>query len=89
MQVRTTPKLPKSLELKNQPSAITLEISPKSSPGYLVAGIAIGAVSGFIAGSIVTLLIGEKSLLLVQHLWNRLTSGRQDGERVRFELLLQ
>lgn len=91
MQLRTTtaPKLPKSFELKNQPSAITLEIAPKSSPGYLIAGIAIGAVSGFIAGSIVTLLIGEKSLLLVQHLWSRLTSGRQDGERVHFELLLQ
>lgn len=79
----------KSFELKNQPAAITLELSPKSSPGYLVAGIAIGAVSGFVVGAILTLLIGEKSLLLVQHLWNRLTSGRQDGERVRFELLLQ
>ncbi|HKP52288.1 MAG TPA: hypothetical protein VJ183_06515 [Chloroflexia bacterium] len=86
MQLKTTKE---SLGVKNQPSAITLEIAPKSSPGYLVAGIAIGAVSGFIAGSILTLLIGEKSLLLVQHLWNRITSGHQDGERVHFELLLQ
>ena len=86
MQVKTEQK---SLEVKNQPSAITLEIAPKSSPGYLIAGIAIGAVSGFIVGSILTLLIGEKSLLLVQHLWNRITSGHQDGERVHFELLLQ
>jgi len=86
MQVKTAQK---SFEVKNQPSAITLEIAPKSSPGYLVAGIAIGAVSGFIVGSILTLLIGEKSLLLVQHLWNRITSGHQDGERVHFELLLQ
>lgn len=79
----------KAFDIKNQPSAITLEIAPKSSPGYLIAGIAIGAVSGFIVGSIVTLLIGEKSLLLVQHMWNRLTSSQQDGERVHFELLLQ
>jgi hypothetical protein len=86
MQLRPSNK---ALELKNRPSAITLEIAPKSSPGYLVAGIAIGAVSGFVVGSIVTLLIGEKSLLLVQHLWNRVTSGQQDGERVHFELLLQ
>jgi hypothetical protein len=86
MQLRPSNK---PFELKNQPSAITLEIAPKSSPGYLVAGIAIGAVSGFVVGSIVTLLIGEKSLLLVQHLWNRVTSGQQDGERVHFELLLQ
>ena len=89
MQVKTAPKSPGSIEVKNQPSAITLEIAPKSSPGYLVAGIAIGAVSGFIAGAVLTLLIGEKSLVLVQHLWNRITSGHQDGDRVHFELLLQ
>ena len=86
MQVKT---IQKSVELKNQPSAITLAIAPRSSPGYLVAGIAIGAVSGFIVGSVLTLLIGEKSLLLVQHVWNRMTSGQEDGERVHFELLLQ
>ena len=72
-----------------QGPSISLSISPKSSPGYLLAGIAIGAVAGFAVGSVVTLLIGEKSLLLLQHLWNRLTSSRQDGDRVHFELLLQ
>jgi hypothetical protein len=54
-----------------------------------VAGIAIGAVCGFVAGSVLTLLVGEKSLVLIQHLWNRLTGGDKDGERVHFELLLQ
>ena len=86
MQVKTATR---SLQLKNQPQTVTLAIAPKSSPGYLVAGIAIGAVSGFIAGAVLTLLVGEKSLLLVQHLWNRVTNGHSDGERVHFELLLQ
>jgi tetrahydromethanopterin S-methyltransferase subunit B len=78
----------RTLEIGDDPR-VSLAIQPKSSGGYVVAGIAIGAVCGFVVGSVLTLLVGEKSLLLVQHLWNRLTGGDKDGERVHFELLLQ
>ena len=49
----------------------------------------IGGAVGFLAGSLATLLVGEKSLLLAQHLWNRLTGVNENGEQVHFELLLQ
>ena len=78
----------RTLEIGSDPR-VSLAIQPKSSAGYVVAGLAIGAVCGFVAGSVLTLLVGEKSLLLVQDLWNRLTGGDKDGERVHFELLLQ
>ena len=78
----------RTLEIGSDPR-VSLAIQPKSSGGYVVAGIAIGAVCGFVAGSVLTLLVGEKSLVLIQHLWNRLTGGDKDGERVHFELLLQ
>lgn len=74
---------------QDRPS-VSLAISPRSSAGHLVAGLAIGALLGFVAGSVLTLLVGDKSLLLVQHLWNRLTNAtNSEGERVHFELLLQ
>lgn len=71
--------------------AIHLALAPRSSSGHLLAGIAIGAGFGFIAGTVLTLLIGEKSLLLAQHIWNHMTnaSASTDGERVHFEWLLQ
>ncbi len=76
-----------------QRPAIQLSVSPKSSSGHLVLGIAIGVALGFIAGTVATALIGEKSLLLAQQMWNQLTrasaSATSDGERVHFEWLLQ
>ena len=77
------------MEIGSDPPKVSVAIQPKSSAGYVVAGVAIGVVCGFVAGSVLTLLVGEKSLLLIQHLWNRLTGGDRDGERVHFELLLQ
>jgi hypothetical protein len=70
---------------------IHLELAPRSSSGHLFTGIAIGVAFGFIAGSVLTVLIGEKSLLLAQHLWNQIThaSASTDGDRVHFEWLLQ
>lgn len=72
-----------------QRPAISVALAPKTSPAHLLTGIAIGAVGGFVVGAVLTLLIGERSLLLVQHLWSRLTGVNEDGERVQFELLLQ
>lgn len=67
----------------------TVAIAPKSVPSYMFIGIAIGILLGFVAGSVMTLLLGNKSLILVQHLWQRLTGAAESGEHVHFELLLQ
>ena len=69
--------------------AISLAISPRAKTSHLMTGLVLGALLGFVAGSLATLLVGEKSLLLVQHLWNRLTGVNENGEKVHFELLLQ
>ena len=54
--------------------------------GPFVGGMTIGVVIGFVAGSAVTLLIGDATLDAVRDLVDRL-SGRRN--RVNFELLLQ
>ena len=86
MQLRTASK---TLQVGGQDAKISLAIQPQSSAGYVWAGIAIGVVSGFVVGTVLTLLVGEKSLMLIQHVWNRLTGGESNSERVHFELLLQ
>jgi hypothetical protein len=89
MQVRTERSL---LNIGNgQRPAIHLDVAPRSSSGHLFLGIAIGVAFGFIAGTVLTALVGEKSLLLAQHLWSQITraSASADGERVHFEWLLQ
>ena len=74
-----------------QRPSIHVDLAPRSSSGHLFTGIAIGIAFGFIAGSLLTVLVGEKSLLLAQHLWSQIThaSASTDGERVHFEWLLQ
>jgi hypothetical protein len=75
---------------QEQRPTISLAIQPQVPTGYLLTGVVLGVVLGFVAGSLATLLLGEKSLLIVQGLWNRLTrTTDEDGERVHFELLLQ
>src|SRR6478735_6433879 len=64
-------------------------LTPNASSGHLVMGIAIGLVFGFALGSVVALSVGDRSLMLAQHLWSRLFSMDQEGERVHFEWLLQ
>jgi hypothetical protein len=86
MQIRTERSL--NIGDRRRP-AIKVAIAPKSLPGYLFVGLGIGLLFGFVAGSVVTLVMGEKSLVMVQQLWNRLTSADENGERVHFELLLQ
>ncbi|MDP8924796.1 MAG: hypothetical protein M3O34_18235 [Chloroflexota bacterium] len=54
--------------------------------GPFVGGMTVGVLVGFVAGSALTLLIGEATLEAVKDLVDRL-SGRRD--RVNFELLLQ
>lgn len=70
--------------------AISVAIAPKSATGnYVLVGI-LGVGFGFVLGTVATALIGEKSLLLAQHLWTRLTgTGVDEGDHVHFELLLQ
>ena len=51
-----------------------------------VGGMTIGVLVGFVAGSVLTLLIGDATLGAVKELADRL-SGRRN--RVNFELLLQ
>ncbi len=87
MQLRTANSVLK-IGNSGQP-AISLAISPRAKTSQLMTGLVIGALLGFVAGSVATLLIGEKSLLLVQHLWNRLTGVNENGDKVHFELLLQ
>ena len=74
---------------KGQGPVIRVAIAPKGRSGYLVTGIALGMVCGFVLGSVFALSVGDKSLVLVQHLWDRLFGVDSDGERVHFELLLQ
>lgn len=68
---------------------ISLSISPKNPSGYLIVGLGLGVVFGFILGSFVGMSMGDKSLLMVQGLWNKLFNVNADGQRVHFELLLQ
>ena len=62
---------------------------PRSPSNYLIAGILIGLVFGFVMGTLVALNMGDKSLLFAQHLWNRIFNEEAEGERVHFEWLLQ
>jgi hypothetical protein len=70
--------------------AISVAIAPKSATGnYLLVGI-LGVGFGFVLGAVATALVGEKSLVLAQHLWTRLTgTGAEEGSQVHFELMLQ
>ena len=54
--------------------------------GPFVGGVTLGVLVGFVAGSALTLLVGDATLGAVRELVDRL-SGRRN--RVNFELLLQ
>lgn len=88
MQVKTEHG---TLKLGNQKRpAISVAIAPKSQTGNYVLIGALGIGFGFVLGTVATALIGERSLLLAQHLWTRLTgTGAEEGDHVHFELLLQ
>ena len=87
MRIKTQSSVSKDGD--HQRPLVSVAIQPKGTSGYLVAGIGLGMVFGFILGSVVALSVGDKSLLLAQHLWDRLFGVDTDGERVHFELLLQ
>jgi hypothetical protein len=87
MQLRTERSLV-TIGNRERP-VVSVAVTPKSSPGYLIAGIALGVLLGFVLGSVVTLSVGDRSLAMVQALWNRLSGVTTDGERVHFEWLLQ
>jgi hypothetical protein len=70
--------------------AISVEIAPKTAPGNFILIGLLGVAFGFVLGTVATALLGERSLLLAQHLWTRLTgTDSEDGDHVHFELLLQ
>jgi hypothetical protein len=62
---------------------------PRSPSGYLVTGIVLGLVFGFVLGTLAALTMGDKSLLFAQHLWNRVFNVDTEGDKVHFEWLLQ
>ena len=70
-------------------SVAGVALSSKSPSNYLIAGILIGLVFGFVMGTLVALNMGDKSLLFAQHLWNRIFNEETEGDRVHFEWLLQ
>jgi hypothetical protein len=88
MQVRTEHG---TLNIGNkQRPAISVAIAPKTAPGNFILVGLLGVAFGFVLGTVATALIGERSLLLAQHLWTRLTGAdTEDGDQVHFELLLQ
>jgi hypothetical protein len=87
MQVKTEHG---TLNLGNQKRpAISVAIAPKSPAGNFILVGALGIAFGFVLGTVATVLVGERSLLLAQHLWTRLTGTNDDGDHVHFELLLQ
>jgi hypothetical protein len=87
MQVKTQHG---TISLGNQDRpAFSVAIAPKSASGNLIAAIGLGVAMGFILGAVATVLVGEKSLLVAQHLWMRLTGTGTDEDHVHFELLLQ
>jgi hypothetical protein len=70
--------------------AIRVAIAPKTAPGNFILVGLLGVAFGFVLGTVATALIGERSLLLAQHLWTRLTGAdTEEGDHVHFELLLQ
>lgn len=87
MQIRTKNR---ELNIGDQPHpVVSLHIMPRNSAGYLVAGMGLGLLFGFIAGSVVGVSMGGKGLMLIQDVWNRVFNISPDGQRVHFELLLQ
>ena len=79
-------RVPLQSKIENPKSKIESSRSPSN---YLIAGILIGLVFGFVMGTLAALNMGDKSLLFAQHLWNRVFGLDADGEQVHFEWLLQ
>ncbi len=57
-----------------------------TQPNYLMIGLALGTVAGFLVGALLMLQMGQQTAGAVHDLWVRLLGDR---ERVRFELLEQ
>ena len=55
-------------------------------PNYLLIGLVLGTLAGFLVGAVVMLQIGRQTSSAVQDLRARLLG---DKDRVRFELLSQ
>ena len=70
-------------------AAVDVAVAPDKPSGYLIMGVAVGVVFGVLLGTILTALVGERSLLFAQHLWNRMFGVDTDSEHVHFEWLLQ
>jgi hypothetical protein len=91
-----TERTPLSIENRNPvlrpqllPAVPSAPLAPRSTSSYFTTGILLGFVFGFALGALATLVVGDKSLLFAQHLWNRVFNVDTEGEKVHFEWLLQ
>ncbi|HMA33765.1 MAG TPA: hypothetical protein VKY74_04725 [Chloroflexia bacterium] len=57
-----------------------------AQPNYLLIGLVLGTVAGFLIGALLMLQLGQQTASAVHDLWMRVLGDR---ERVRFELLSQ
>jgi ABC-type uncharacterized transport system permease subunit len=57
-----------------------------AQPNYLMIGLALGTVAGFLIGALLMLQIGQQTASAVHELWVRALGDR---DHVRFELLSQ
>lgn len=57
-----------------------------AQPNYLMIGLVLGTVAGFLIGALLMLQVGQQTSSAVHELWTRILGDR---ERVRFELLAQ
>ncbi len=69
-----------------RPRPIRSRARPRRPGRFFSIGVTVGMLVGFVAGSIVTLWLGDESIEAARDAIDRLT-GRRD--RVNFELLLQ
>ncbi len=60
--------------------------STGTQPNYLMIGLVLGTVAGFLVGALLMLQMGQQTAGAVHDLWVRWLGDR---ERVRFELLEQ
>ena len=57
-----------------------------AQPNYLMIGLVLGTLAGFLIGALLMLQVGQQTTTMVHDLWARALG---DHDRVRFELLSQ
>jgi hypothetical protein len=57
-----------------------------AQPNYLMIGLVLGTLAGFLIGALLMLQVGQQTTTMVHDLWTRALGDR---DHVRFELLSQ